>query len=69
MALQFEQETYNIIGACINAHKELGNGFLESVYQEALEKEMKNLQIPFFRHKKLQIIFHKRFIHTPHKSV
>lgn len=29
MALQFEQETYKIIGACINVHKALGCGFLE----------------------------------------
>ena len=47
MALLFEQETYKIIGACINVHKALGNGFLESVYQEALEKEMKKLHILF----------------------
>ncbi|HEX7585619.1 MAG TPA: GxxExxY protein [Prolixibacteraceae bacterium] len=57
MALLFEQETYKIIGACINVHKALGNGFLESVYQEALEKEMKKLQISFIRHKKLHILF------------
>ncbi|HAH23527.1 MAG TPA: GxxExxY protein [Prolixibacteraceae bacterium] len=57
MALQFEQETYKIIGACINVHKALGNGFLESVYQEALEKEFRKLQIPFVRHKKLPITF------------
>ena len=57
MALQFEQETYKIIGACMNVHKALGNGFLESVYQEALEKELRKLQIPFVRHKKLTILF------------
>ncbi|HZL12194.1 MAG TPA: GxxExxY protein [Prolixibacteraceae bacterium] len=57
MALQFEQETYKIIGACLNVHKALGNGFLESVYQEALEKGMRKLQIPFIRHKKLHILF------------
>lgn len=32
-----EKETYKIIGACMNIHKALGNGFLESVSQEALE--------------------------------
>jgi len=57
MAMLLEQETYKIIGACINVHKALGCGFLESVYQEALEKEMQKLQIPFVRHKKLQILF------------
>lgn len=57
MALLLEKETYKIIGACINVHKAPGCGFLESVYQEALEKEMRKLQIPFIRHKRLNIIF------------
>lgn len=58
MALLLEKETYNIIGACINVHKILGKGFLESVYQEALEKEFVKRNIPFNRQKKLQITFH-----------
>lgn len=57
MALLYEHETFKIIGACMYIHKALGCGFLESVYQEALEKEMQKLQIPFVRHKKLQIFF------------
>lgn len=57
MSLKLESETYKIIGACINVHKALGRGFLESVYQEALEKEMRTLNIPFIRQKKLQISF------------
>ena len=55
--LLFEEETYKIIGACMKVHKVLGAGFLESVYQEALEKEFTKLGIPFIRHQKLNIIF------------
>jgi GxxExxY protein len=57
MALLFENDTHQIIGACMKVHQKLGSGFLESVYQEALEKEFQNQQIPFIRHQKLHILF------------
>jgi hypothetical protein len=31
----FKQECYDIVGLCMTVHSELGNGFLEGVYQEA----------------------------------
>ena len=53
----FKEESYQIIGACIEVHRELGNGFLEGVYQEALEIEFKNQGIPYEREKELKIYF------------
>ena len=41
----------------MEVHNNLGNGFLEAVYQEALEKEFKIQNIPYEREKFLPIIY------------
>ena len=43
----FKEESYKIIGACMKVHRTLGPGFLEAVYEEALEKEFQGQKIPF----------------------
>ena len=53
----YEQESFKIIGACISVHKELGSGFFEAVYQEALVIEFRNHRIPFEQEKSLEIYF------------
>ena len=53
--LIYKEESYQIIGACLEVHKELGSGFLESVYHEALILELKNRSIPFESEKGFQI--------------
>lgn len=50
--------TYKIIGACMEVHSQVGCGFLEPVYQEALEREFKERNI-FFEKEKLQEIYYK----------
>ena len=53
----FKNESYLIIGACMQVHKKLGSGFLESVYSEALELEFKKVNIPYEREKKLPVFY------------
>jgi len=48
MELLYEDKTYLIIGAAMAVHQELGHGFLEAVFKEALEKEFNHRNIPEF---------------------
>ena len=43
----YKDECYRIMGACFEVYKELGCGFLESVYQECLEIELASQAIAF----------------------
>ena len=45
--LILKDEVYAVVGAAIDVHRELGPGFLESIYQEAMEIELKTKSIPF----------------------
>jgi GxxExxY protein len=60
MALIYSSESYNIIGTAMEVHKELGKGFLESVYQEALEIELLALNIPYTREANIPINYKNR---------
>jgi len=53
----FKEECYQIIGCCMEVHKELGHGFLEPVYQEALALVFLEKGILFEREKLLSIRF------------
>lgn len=50
-----KNECYRIIGCAMEVHKELGAGFLEAVYQEALACEFDREGIPFEKEKVLDI--------------
>ncbi len=52
-----DPQTYAIIGAAMEVHRVLGNGFLEAVYQEALAIEMEKRHIPFEREVMLEVSY------------
>ncbi len=53
----YKEESYKIVGAAFEVYNKLGHGFLEAVYQEALEIEFKKNDIPFEREKELKISY------------
>jgi GxxExxY protein len=59
MELLYKDEAYAIIGAAMEVHKELGYGFLESIYQEALEQEFNLQHIPYRREVLISVCYKK----------
>ena len=57
MNLIYREEVYGIIGACFEVYNELGSGFLEDVYQEALEREFAIRSIPYLPKPNLGIFY------------
>ena len=51
----FKEESYKVVGAAYKVYNALGHGFLEAVYQEALEIEFQRQGIPYEREKELKI--------------
>lgn len=60
-----KDETYQIIGICMEVHNCLGAGFLEVVYKDALEIEFKKAAIQFEREKEYPVNY--KGIILPHK--
>ncbi|EDP97870.1 GxxExxY protein [Kordia algicida OT-1] len=52
-----KKESYQIIGALFNVYNNLGSGFSEIVYKDALEYEFKLLDIPFEREKQYDVAY------------
>lgn len=60
--LLYKDEVFEIIGAAIEVHRELGNGFLEAVYHEAFEIELAMRKIPFQSQAELHISYKNKHL-------
>lgn len=63
--LVHEQETFEIIGICMNVHRELGHGFLEIVYKDAIEFELTAKEIHYERERQYSVPYKETIL--PHK--
>jgi GxxExxY protein len=61
----YKTESYKIIGICMEVHNNLGPGFLEIVYKDALEYEFRLAGIPFEREKEYAVKYKETIL--PHK--
>jgi GxxExxY protein len=61
----YEDDTYKIIGALIEVHKNLGKGFSEIVYKDAFEYELSKINFSFEREK--EYLVHYKDIILNHK--
>ncbi len=53
--LIYKEESYKIVGICMEVHNNLGAGFLEIVYKDALEYELRKANIPYEREKQYEV--------------
>jgi len=63
--LIYKEESYKIIGICFDVHNNLGPGFLEIVYKDALEYEFRKAGIPYSRETKYEANY--KNVILPHK--
>jgi GxxExxY protein len=64
-ALILPDESFKVIGICMEVHRQFGMGFKEIIYKDALSIEFKNKQIPFIREKKFDVLY--KGIVLPHR--
>ena len=64
----YKEESYKILGAAFAVHRELGCGFLERVYQDALELEFRLRNIPYEREKSIQVMYKGHPLGEPYRA-
>ncbi|MBC7785107.1 MAG: GxxExxY protein [Burkholderiales bacterium] len=59
---ELNQLSFNVIGACIAVHRELGAGLPEEVYANALAMELEALKISFERERRLEVYYRGKLV-------
>jgi GxxExxY protein len=65
---QRDPQTHAIIGAAMEVHRQLGPGFLEAVYQEAMAIELADRAIPFVREAELPVFYKGRRLNCSYRA-
>ena len=68
MSLVYKEEVYDIVGAAMEVHRVLGNGFLEAIYQEALAIEFARRDIPFSREQNIPVYYKDVLLEKHYKA-
>jgi GxxExxY protein len=62
--LLYKEEVFQLVGLCMEIHRELGKGHDEIIYKDALVVELSRAGIPFLREKNYEITY--RGVILPH---
>jgi len=66
--MEKDPRTFEIIGAAMEVHRELGTGFLEAVYQEAFARELIKRGIPFRTEVDLPVFYKGEKLSTSYRA-
>ncbi len=66
--LLFKEESFKIIGICMEIHKTLGMGLKEINYKDAMEIEFIENNIPYEREKKFAVKYKERILRNPYSA-
>jgi len=62
----FKEESFKIVGICMNIHSVLGMGLKEINYQDAMEIEFIDNNIPYKREQRFKVIYKNKILRSPY---
>lgn len=68
LSAETSPDTYGIIGALLEVHKTLGAGFLEAVYQDAVDVELQLRKIPALREVAIPVVYKGVPLGAPYRA-